>query len=332
MSSNDEQLMPQTLARNLTLPYTQKNKRITRESLWVRLPQRQLNRDFKGVKTPYTTAVPALGAFGEQDCVMAEPPTPPPTALSPAEQEKRLGNDAFARKAFDEAMIHYGNAIKLDGDSPAAALYYSNRSACHAGKGSWKEALEDAKMSVQKDPRFIKGYLRIATAQLELQNFDDAESTLNAAIMVEPGHDLVLKQLQTVKMKRMASKTGGLKREKKLSVAQQKELMELQEQLTGFSRDLRGVVMKIGSLEKSKRGNRMTGDTIGQLPDGVPLYRTVGKAFIFADKPAIESHLASEMANAEKQISDLQDRKEYLERRIKSTKDNANDIITSALG
>lgn len=264
---------------------------------------------------------------------MAEAAEAQPTALS-AEQEKKIGNELFAKKQYDEAITHYTAAIELDGDSPQAALFYSNRSACYAGKGMWKEALEDARTSIKKDPRFLKGYLRIATAHLELQQFDEAETTLNAALLVEPGYDLALKQLQTVKMKRIAAKTvgsgGGAKREKKLTPEQQKELFEIQEQTQGYARDLRGVTMKISSLEREKRANQVTGSQIGQLPESVPLYKTVGKAFMFADRAAIESHLTNELTSAEKQISDLKDRKTYLERRIESNKDHIRDIINSA--
>jgi hypothetical protein len=36
----------------------------------------------------------------------------------------RLGNECFANKQFDEAILHYSTAIKEDPDN---AVYYSNR-------------------------------------------------------------------------------------------------------------------------------------------------------------------------------------------------------------
>lgn len=60
-------------------------------------------------------------------------------------------------------------------------------SACYAALKQWQKAYEDAVMSVSKDPKFIKGYLRLSTAQTELQLFDDAETTLKAALSIEPG-------------------------------------------------------------------------------------------------------------------------------------------------
>jgi hypothetical protein len=41
-------------------------------------------------------------------------------------------------------------------------------------------------MCVSKDANFIKGYYRLATAQTELHLYDDAISTLTAALVKEP--------------------------------------------------------------------------------------------------------------------------------------------------
>ena len=60
-------------------------------------------------------------------------------------------------------------------------------SACHAALKNWQGAYEDALASISKDPKFIKGYYRLASAQTEMQKFDDAETTLRAALTLEPG-------------------------------------------------------------------------------------------------------------------------------------------------
>lgn len=60
-------------------------------------------------------------------------------------------------------------------------------SACFAALKQWQKAYDDAVMSVSKDPKFIKGYFRLSAAQTELLLFDDAETTLKAALSLEPG-------------------------------------------------------------------------------------------------------------------------------------------------
>jgi tetratricopeptide (TPR) repeat protein len=102
---------------------------------------------------------------------------------SPAEVEKKLGNDAFAKKDFEKAIEHYNAAIKLD---DSKATYYSNLSACYASLKKWEEAMDAALNCVSKDNKFVKGYLRLAAAQTELKLYDDAEKTLRAALVLEP--------------------------------------------------------------------------------------------------------------------------------------------------
>lgn len=53
----------------------------------------------------------------------------------------------------------------------------------------WQRALEDALMSVSLDPKFLKAYYRLSSAQTELQLFDDAETTLKAALTLDPGKE-----------------------------------------------------------------------------------------------------------------------------------------------
>jgi hypothetical protein len=60
-------------------------------------------------------------------------------------------------------------------------------SACYASLNKWMPALEDALICVAKDSKFIKGYFRLSSAQIELQKYDDAEITINAALRIDPG-------------------------------------------------------------------------------------------------------------------------------------------------
>jgi tetratricopeptide (TPR) repeat protein len=52
---------------------------------------------------------------------------------------------------------------------------------------NWEAAIEDASICVAKDPSFIKGYYRLATAYTEIGNYDDALNVLQTALTKEPG-------------------------------------------------------------------------------------------------------------------------------------------------
>ena len=65
----------------------------------------------------------------------------------------------------------------------------NNRSACYFSLKQYQKAFEDALLCVSKDPKFIKGYYRLSSAQTELQLFDDSIAILKAALSIEPGMD-----------------------------------------------------------------------------------------------------------------------------------------------
>ena len=87
--------------------------------------------------------------------------------LAPAVTDalKAAGNAALKASKHDDALKMYTLAIALDGANP---VFYSNRSAVHQARRSWKEALADAQQAIKVDKTFAKAYLhcgRILMAQ-----------------------------------------------------------------------------------------------------------------------------------------------------------------------
>ena len=58
---------------------------------------------------------------------------------------------------------------------PTEASYYGNRSACNMMIKKYKEALADIRMSLQLDPSYEKGYLRLIRTTLYLGNIKECE-------------------------------------------------------------------------------------------------------------------------------------------------------------
>eukprot|EP01032_Pedospumella_encystans_P008268 gene8268-9834_t len=249
----------------------------------------------------------------------------PQVELSPAELAKKEGNDAFLAKNYVEAIKHYTKAIEFE---PNTAIFYSNRSACHASLKDWQSAFDDALVSISKDPKFIKGYYRLASAQTELGKYDDAETTLRAALTLEPGNDVLMKQIRTLKTKKAAAvaATKTKKATKQLDEATIKEAMELQEQLNAYHRDLRSVRNALASAQREARMNSVTTNQITPLEPTVALYRSVGKAFVLTPRADVESRLENEITELTKAQRDLTDREEYLTRRIASHTNNLREL------
>lgn len=249
-----------------------------------------------------------------------------PETQTPAEIAKKKGNDAYLAKDYNEAIKHYSESINLE---PESAVYYSNRSACYAALKQWDKAYEDAVLCVSKDSKFIKGYYRLSSAQTELKMFDDSLATLRAALTIEPGNEVLLRQMKSVAAKKAAATGQPLaKPVKQLDENQRKEVMELQEQTQAYARDARAVKAKMGQLKRDAQVNQVTGNQLQILDKDTKMYRAIGKAFVFAEREDVEARLNKEVDVINKDFKDLTDRDEFLQRRILANQNNIKDITT----
>jgi len=78
-------------------------------------------------------------------------------------------------------------------------------SASYAGLKEWSKAAEDAKECIKLSPDFIKGYYRLATAQLEVEEYDQAEATINQGLLLEANNPQLSKILRSIKQKKKIS-------------------------------------------------------------------------------------------------------------------------------
>ena len=102
---------------------------------------------------------------------------------------KATGDDAFRRGDFAEAIAFYSNALELD---PSHVVLLSNRSAAHLKAGHKSKSLQDAKACVDADPKFAKGYSRLAAAQQSLGRWQVAKESYERLLVLDP-HNAVAK-------------------------------------------------------------------------------------------------------------------------------------------
>ncbi|GAB5363228.1 hypothetical protein AAMO2058_000865700 [Amorphochlora amoebiformis] len=103
---------------------------------------------------------------------------PDPTA---AEKEKQIGNEAYYKRKFDEAIKHFSRAFELD---PRNAVYLNNRAAAYIGQGKLEEAEIDARraleiekakpMREQNDKALGRSYSRLGTIYHKKGNYSGA--------------------------------------------------------------------------------------------------------------------------------------------------------------
>jgi hypothetical protein len=69
----------------------------------------------------------------------------------------------------------YSKAISA---APGVASYYGNRAAAWLMVGAAKECATDCRRAIQLDSGYVKGYVRLAKALIELSDVDGAEVSL----------------------------------------------------------------------------------------------------------------------------------------------------------
>jgi small glutamine-rich tetratricopeptide repeat-containing protein alpha len=113
--------------------------------------------------TPQTAAKGAGAAAGASD-----------ETKKKADELKGKGNQAMQRKAYDEAIDFYTQAISLD---PLNPIYLSNRAAAYSGSQRHAEAKADAEMATAADPNYTKAWSRLGLANFAL---GDAKASMEA--------------------------------------------------------------------------------------------------------------------------------------------------------
>lgn len=76
---------------------------------------------------------------------------------------KSMGNDAYQKGRFEEALSLYDGAIALNSNN---ATYRSNKSAALIGLGRLMEALAECKEAIRIDPSYSRAQHRLATIYL----------------------------------------------------------------------------------------------------------------------------------------------------------------------
>ena len=102
--------------------------------------------------------------------------------------------------------------------------------------------------------------------------------------------------------------------------------MELQDQTNAYVKDLRIARSRLANYQKDSRVNQVTANHIQSLESNIPLYKSVGKTFIYTERQVIEKQLDDEIGQLTKSQRDCIDRIEYLERRIGSNTENLKDL------
>lgn len=252
----------------------------------------------------------------------------------------RKGNQAFARKQYSDAIDLYTEAIKRD---QLNHVYFSNRSASYAGLKDWESAATDAKECIRLDPNFIKGYYRLALAQIELNDYEKAISTIRQGLSIDPNNPQLTKQMNSVLGLRKPSAVGDRSIRPsgnddlslpepvgQLDEAATSELQDLQTQFVQMRREAQTIDYNINQLQRQARLGELTKDEVALLPEGTNCFRSVGKVFLASTKSAVLQNIELQVGTCRKREMEMKSKAQYLEKRMNSLQENISELIASS--
>ncbi|KAG5328966.1 HSOP3 protein, partial [Acromyrmex heyeri] len=114
------------------------------------------------------------------------------TQEAEVENLKQQGNACVREKKYQKAMIHYSQAIKLD---PKNYSLYSNRSFTFLMLEQYRDALNDALITIRLKPDWSKGYFRKGEVELKLSSYNEALESYNKALSLQPNEPKILEAM-----------------------------------------------------------------------------------------------------------------------------------------
>lgn len=217
-------------------------------------------------------------------------------------------------------------------------LFYSLatllKSASYGGLAQWQQALDDAKECIRLDPTFVKGYYRLAAAQIEVKDFDGAIATIRQGLAIDANNPQLSKQMRIVQQqkkvalaKAQAPVTAASGQQ--LDAATTRELQDLQIQYNQSNRDLSTVQANLVKTQREHKVSEITTQELQEIPEDTKCYRSIGKMFLRSTKQGVLNHLNESMEKNKKMEADMTKKMEYLERQLKSQRQNIEELIAS---
>lgn len=171
---------------------------------------------------------------------------------------------------------------------------------------------------------------------------DGASASIKQGLNIDPDNAQLQKLMRNIKVKKQMIKAAEKQSDAAKVVAAsasgggdsalQKEIMDLQNQLRNTVRDYSNVNGDIGQAQKTQRVNEITMRELDSLPKetDTKMYMGVGKMFMAASRETVYSNLEKEIKDNEKKATELTQKKEYLERRMKSQQQNIIELTSNA--
>lgn len=109
--------------------------------------------------------------------------------VSDANTAKNKGNDAYKKKDFKSALVHYSEAIAFSKSSSLSpkdvAPFYGNRAACYMQLADMPNVINECTLALELDPHYVKAFYRRAQALEQLKKKREALYDYTTITMLE---------------------------------------------------------------------------------------------------------------------------------------------------
>ena len=95
------------------------------------------------------------------------------------------GNNLYLNQKYGAAVKQYKKATQFD---PMPVQYWSQMAACYEKLQDWETMHATAQHCVELDPTFVNGYYWLAVAQVQVQAVEEAQSTLQRGLAIDPNN------------------------------------------------------------------------------------------------------------------------------------------------
>uniref|UniRef100_A0A914D7T4 SGTA homodimerisation domain-containing protein n=1 Tax=Acrobeloides nanus TaxID=290746 RepID=A0A914D7T4_9BILA len=112
-------------------------------------------------------------------------PTPTQAEIEQANRLKEEGNDLVKASKFEDAILRYNQAIKLNRDP----IYFCNRAAAYCRLDQYDLAIQDCRTALALDPKYAKAYGRMGLALSCQLRYDQAVEAYKLALELEPENE-----------------------------------------------------------------------------------------------------------------------------------------------
>ncbi|KAG5492904.1 hypothetical protein JKF63_01484 [Porcisia hertigi] len=111
-----------------------------------------------------------------------------------AEELKARGNEAYAAKRFEDAIVFYDRAIEMDTTN---FVYYNNRAAAYHELKNYPKAIEDAQKSIALEDN-AKAHIRLGAALWGQLKYREAKEEFLVAERMDPSKQSIKDSIQSL--------------------------------------------------------------------------------------------------------------------------------------